>query len=219
MHLLTNLKLMLQLLKHTTIFKETLMSKYHEKFIKALRDVLPISKHPNKELYTLEQLRALFTPDMVPINCGQYGAAQCICGHDIKYAYQVIYKYDPKIKVSPIGSECINTFFDPSEVYLKTIIDSIDLKRLWNGKYTTKNFCKANGFTSNTMNYLDMYVLTKSEFAFLQSIVKARSERHFTEKQIRFMYHIIKRIQEEYAELKQRQYALECLDDNGMLLF
>lgn len=195
------------------------MSKYHEKFIEALRDVLPSSKHPNKELYTLEQLRALFTPDMVPINCGQYGAAQCICGHDIKYAYQVIYKYDPKIRVSPIGSECINTFFDPSEVYLKTIIDSIDLKRLWNGEYTTKNFCKANGFTSNTMNYLDMYVLTKSEYAFLDSIVKARSERHFTEKQIRFMYRIIKRIQEAYAELKQRQYALEFIDDNGMLLF
>lgn len=181
------------------------MSQYHEKFIKALRDALPISKHPSKDLYTLSQLRALFYPNMCPEDCGEYGDEHCICGHDIKYCYEVIYRYDVTIKVEPIGSECINAFFSQSEVCLKTIIDKIDLKRLWNGEYTTKDFCSANGFSSDTMVYLDSEVLSAHEFKFLQSLVKARKKRYLTEKQIRFMYRIMKNIQEHYSELKKQQ--------------
>lgn len=194
------------------------MSKYHENVIKALKDALPISKHPNKELYTLGQLQALFTPDMTPEECDEYGDTECICGHPIKYIYQVYYIHDRTISVSPVGSECIKGFFEPSEIILKTIIDNIDLKRLWDGEYTTKDFCKKTGFTSATMNYLDMYVLNKSESTFLHSVVKARREKRFTEKQIRFMYRIIKLIQKAYADLKREQRDLEQLDDNGTTL-
>ena len=191
------------------------MSQYHEKFIKALRDALPISKHPSKDLYTLSQLRALFYPNMCPEDCGEYGAEQCVCGHDIKYCYEVIYRYDATIKVEPIGSECINEFFSPYEVCLKTIIDKINLKRLWNGEYTTKDFCSANGFSSFTMVYLDSEVLSTYEFSFLQSLVKARKKRYLTEKQIRFMYHIMKNIQEYYSKLKKQQLA-EAAHENSL---
>lgn len=191
------------------------MSQYHEKFIKALRDALPISKHPSKDLYTLSQLRALFYPNMCPEDCGEYGAEQCVCGHDIKYCYEVIYRYDVTIKVEPIGSECINEFFSPYEVCLKTIIDKINLKRLWNGEYTTKDFCSANGFSSFTMVYLDSEVLSTYEFSFLQSLVKARKKRYLTEKQIRFMYHIMKNIQEYYSKLKKQQLA-EAAHENSL---
>lgn len=191
------------------------MSQYHEKFIKALRDALPISKHPSKDLYTLSQLRALFYPNMCPYDCGEYGDEQCICGHDIKYCYEVIYIYNATIKVEPIGSECITAFFSPYEVCLKTIIDKINLKRLWNGEYTTKDFCRANGFSSVTMVYLDTNVLSTYEFSFLQSLVKARKKKCLTEKQIRFMYRIMKRIQEYYNELKKQQLA-EATHENSL---
>lgn len=195
------------------------MSTYHENIIKALKDALPINKHPNKEVYTLEQLRALYVPDMACIECDEYGDAECICGHPIKYIYQVLYIHDRTISVSPVGSECINGFFESSEVILKAIIDNIDLKRLWNGEYTTKDFCKKTGFTAASMNYLDTYVLTKSEYAFLHNIVKARRKRYFTERQISFMYRIIKLIQKAYADLKRKQRDLAQLDDNETTLF
>ena len=191
------------------------MSQYHEKFIKALRDALPISKHPSKDLYTLSQLRALFYPNMCPEDCGKYGDEHCICGHDIKYCYEVIYRYDATIRVVPIGSECINAFFSQSEVCLKTIIDKINLKRLWNGEYTTKDFCSTNGFSSDTMVYLDTNVLSAYEFSFLQSIVKARKKRYLTEKQIKFMYRVMKCIQEYYSELKKQQLA-EAARENSL---
>ena len=191
------------------------MSQYHEKFIKALRDTLPISKHPSKDLYTLSQLRALFYPNMCPYDCGEYGDEPCICGHDIKYCYEVIYIYNATIKVKPIGSECITEFFSPYEVCLKTIIDKINLKRLWNGEYTTKDVCRANGFSSDTMVYLDTNVLSTYEFSFLLSLVKARKKQYLTEKQIRFMYRIMKRIQEYYSELKKQQLT-EATHENSL---
>lgn len=177
------------------------------KLISALRKALPENLYPHKEDYTDKQILSLYEPGYGGEENGckdvadDYGDVQCVCGHNIKYIYFVVLRDDPRVTVEPVGSKCIESFsilFDGA--CLKKIIELFSLKDLWDGYYTTGDFSAKNGFTKETMTYLDRW-LEDYQYNFLSRIVRKRKDVELTRPQIRLMYGIMKRIREIYNEI------------------
>lgn len=128
-----------------------------KKLLEALRDALPDYDHPHKEHYTGKQLLSLYRPcstDPVRV-MREYGGANCVCGHAIKYVYAVEYRDNQSIRVEPVGSKCITIFsilYDGAELW--KILDNFDISKALSFFYTSKDICAKNGFTDFTLNYL-----------------------------------------------------------------
>ena len=181
------------------------MSKFDDRFYETLREHLPREDHPNKELYTHDEIMREYEPFMAPImECDEYGDTRCICGHDIKLIFRIYYKRKRSIIVEPVGSQCIKRFLLNDDVYyLKNMIDNTDHQVLWNGGYTTKHFKADNGFSKAGLRYLNRYdIITPKQFEVLEKVVNARKERDLDQDEITKLYGAIKNIQRAYNEHK-----------------
>lgn len=174
------------------------------RFVETLRNAIPPKDHPDKIKYTYKEVIALFTPCMRQMDVvDDYGDARCICGHKIKFIFAVSYIEDTSIQVWPIGSTCIKRFYDETFLCLKTIVDNIDLHKLYNNEYTFADFNKKTGFTKCSADILlRREIINRHCYNFLVYEIIKKRKGYLNRKQINTMYHIMKCIHEALAAYK-----------------
>ena len=175
-------------------------------FIETLRNAIPPEDHPNKNKYSYKEIISLFTPNMKPVDAVDYGEGEtrCICGHKIRDIFMVSYTENTSIKVWPIGSVCIKRFFNSDFLYLKTIVDNIDLQKLYNNEYTFADFNKKTGFTKDSADMLlEHGIISHHHYYFLlKDIIKRRKPQLLGISQSMIMYRIMLQIHEALAAYK-----------------
>ena len=174
------------------------------RLVETLRDAIPPEDHPNKINYSYKEVITLFTPCMHPVDTvADYGDTKCICGHAIKYIFAVSYVENTSIQVWPIGSVCINRFYDKTFLCLKTIVDNIDLHKLYNNEYTFADFNKKTGFTKVSADILlRQEIINRYCYNFLLTEIIKRRKGYLNKKQINTMYYIMKFIHEALMAYK-----------------
>lgn len=175
-------------------------------FIETLRNAIPPEDHPNKNKYSYKEIISLFTPSMKPVDAVDYGEGEtrCICGHKIRDIFMVSYTENTSIKVWPIGSVCIKRFYNSDFLCLKTIVDNIDLRKLYNNEYTFADFNKKAGFTKDSADILlERGIISRYYYNFLlYDIIKRRKPQLLDIAQNGIMYRIMLQIHEALAAYK-----------------
>lgn len=175
-------------------------------FIETLRNAIPPEDHPNKNKYSYKEIISLFTPSMKPVDAVDYGEGEtrCICGHKIRDIFMVSYTENTSIKVWPIGSVCIKRFYNSDFLCLKTIVDNIDLRKLYNNEYTFADFNKKTGFTKDSADILlERGIISRYYYNFLlYDIIKRRKPQLLDIAQNGIMYRIMLQIHEALAAYK-----------------
>lgn len=174
-------------------------------FIETLRNAIPPEDHPNKNKYSYKEIIALFTPNMKPVDAVDYGDGEtrCICGHKIRDIFMVSYTENTSIKVWPIGSVCIKRFYNEDFLCLKTIVDNIDLHKLYNNEYTFADFNKKTGFTKDSADMLlKQGIISHYYYFLLKDIIKRRKPQFLDIAQNEVMYRIMLQIHKALAVYK-----------------
>lgn len=162
----------------------------------AIRDIVD-----NVDELTDEQVMTLYAPSPEPADVvAHYGAARCVCGHPIKYIWELKCKLNKAITISPVGSECIKQFtscYCNNYTYLSPLLAHFKLSDIWSNKFPISEFSAKNGFNNDVMTYLTCNVLDQKQIKFLSSILHKR-KGYMTDRQKSFMYGIFKTMHNHY---------------------
>lgn len=144
--------------------------------------------------YNDDEVLSLWTPCGCIFVADDYGDINCICGHPIKYAFEVSYDCAEDVKVSPVGSVCIISAFGNTSYIRERIRLSKDLRRIYaflkrqwvenNGKLSLDEdiVSSKNGFTSESIGWLSNHI-DGSRFEYLINLHTHRNIRWQSDKQ------------------------------------
>lgn len=162
----------------------------------AIRDIVD-----NVDTLTDAQVMTLFVPTPAPVDeVAHYGDARCICGHPIKYIWELTCKLNKAITINPVGSECIKRFTScscNSYALISPLLSHFKLSDIWSNKFPICEFSAKNGFDNEVMTYLTLNVLDQKQIKFLSSILHKR-KGYMTDRQKSFMYGIFKTMHNHY---------------------
>lgn len=137
-------------------------------------------------------------PSALIFSAEAYGDEHCTCGHPIKHVFEVALVEAPDVTFSPVGSSCVERFYDDAEGRFaevasieddfRRILFTLESAREGTSYRLTEAMVTAkNGFSKGVMRVLDRY-LDPRMVGYLRELRDRRQHRRQTPAQQRFLH-------------------------------
>lgn len=137
-------------------------------------------------------------PSALLFSADEYGDAHCTCGHPIKHVFEVALVESPDVTFSPVGSSCVERFYDDPDGHFAEVASIEDdfrrilftLEEAREGTsycLTEELVCAKNGFSKGVMRVLDRYIDARM-VSYLRELRDRRQQRRQTPAQQRFLH-------------------------------